>query len=779
MTAARRVARWATGIAAAVALASTGALPAAAWAAVPSPVASFDVSPTVFSPRAVGAPRRAIVRVRLSATAKVVCEVRSRSGALVRTLMNAKAAKPRTYSLAWDGRTGTKQRAADGSYSIRLVAARKGRRVRLARRVRVDATAPGLVAVSVGPSPFWPDGDGYADKLRIAVRVSGGSATVVTRISAPGGLSVRWTDTTTRTVRHTWGGVVGARRAGYGRLVVRVTARDSVGNVAARSAYVAVSPYRDLGRVNAELRGAILAAVKRRIAVARGGFFSADSRGDFSPTSGADRGDLAMALVRAFDVDVGDSTARRFTDIATDTALARAAATVVAHGWMGDYATTDGRAFKPDSPATTAIVARAFTRALGMRSTAARIQSQDPGTPWWGGDTVVMQNLKLRRRGARVHPRSAYPRAELAYSLVAAIALDSGQKKLVADQFAGSKLISQSERQRAFTSGARGFLGEPYVWGGDALSEGGFDCSGLLYHVAGKLGVGLQRTAAQQAADGRYRAVSAGALAPGDGVYFASSGGSRVSHAGMYLGDGYFIHSSGSRNGVSIDRLTAGSYWRRVFVRGRRYIPVLELWGWRVTPTVFSPDGDGTRDSVSVTFRITKDASLVCAVYDPRGSRVRTLLSAKRAAGTVNLAWDGSTGSGRAPDGSYRVRLSAVDAERNRRTAYTTVRLDTTAPVLSAPSVTPDPMRAREGTATFSVVTNEACDLTLEIRDAGDAVVVQRSVKAAAPGGAQVPWDGRDSQGRAVGQDAYRFRFMAVDAAGNRSETEFRSFAVR
>jgi len=45
-----------------------------------------------------------------------------------------------------------------------------------------------------------------------------------------------------------------------------------------------------------------------------------------------------------------------------------------------------------------------------------------------------------------------------------------------------------------------------------------------------------------------------------------------VGHAGIYLGNGWFIHSSGSKGGVSIDRMDQG-WWRDAFVWGRRVVP--------------------------------------------------------------------------------------------------------------------------------------------------------------------------------------------------------------
>ena len=62
------------------------------------------------------------------------------------------------------------------------------------------------------------------------------------------------------------------------------------------------------------------------------------------------------------------------------------------------------------------------------------------------------------------------------------------------------------------------------------------------------------------------------ALEPGDLVFFSTAGRGRVSHAGIYLGDDQFIHSSSSRSGgVRIDSLDDG-YWKRTFIEAKRVL---------------------------------------------------------------------------------------------------------------------------------------------------------------------------------------------------------------
>ena len=93
-------------------------------------------------------------------------------------------------------------------------------------------------------------------------------------------------------------------------------------------------------------------------------------------------------------------------------------------------------------------------------------------------------------------------------------------------------------------------IGVPYRYGGSTPS--GFDCSGLVAYVYGKLGVSLPHNAAAQYAYGR--AVDRGDLRPGDLVFFHGLG-----HVGVYIGRGRIIHAPHSGERVEIQRLTARS----------------------------------------------------------------------------------------------------------------------------------------------------------------------------------------------------------------------------
>jgi hypothetical protein len=111
------------------------------------------------------------------------------------------------------------------------------------------------------------------------------------------------------------------------------------------------------------------------------------------------------------------------------------------------------------------------------------------------------------------------------------------------------------------------YIGVPYVWGGD--TPRGFDCSGFVQYVYRAEGVELPRTSRQMAGSGF--GVSRADMAIGDLMLFAESG-EPISHVAIYAGNGRFIHSSSSGNGVRYDDLNSGrgAWYRQNLVAIRR-----------------------------------------------------------------------------------------------------------------------------------------------------------------------------------------------------------------
>lgn len=115
-------------------------------------------------------------------------------------------------------------------------------------------------------------------------------------------------------------------------------------------------------------------------------------------------------------------------------------------------------------------------------------------------------------------------------------------------------------------------MGTPYRWGG--TNANGFDCSGLIQFAYAQHGIALPRTSADQARAGVQVARDTAQLLPGDILTFATQGGGRVSHVGLYLGLGRFLHSA--TGGVQLGRLSPtdpyGRWWWDRWVGARRVV---------------------------------------------------------------------------------------------------------------------------------------------------------------------------------------------------------------
>lgn len=122
---------------------------------------------------------------------------------------------------------------------------------------------------------------------------------------------------------------------------------------------------------------------------------------------------------------------------------------------------------------------------------------------------------------------------------------------------------------------AIGLVGTPYRWGGSS-PETGFDCSGLIGYVyKDSTGLKLPRSTSEMV-QVNAPSIAKEKLAAGDIVFFATNGGRRVSHAGIYVGDGRFVHAPSSGGKVRLDRLDA-PYWHKAYLQAKRYLPDQQL----------------------------------------------------------------------------------------------------------------------------------------------------------------------------------------------------------
>lgn len=115
---------------------------------------------------------------------------------------------------------------------------------------------------------------------------------------------------------------------------------------------------------------------------------------------------------------------------------------------------------------------------------------------------------------------------------------------------------------------AMAYVGYPYVWAGNG--PGGFDCSGFTqYVILNTVGIDIGHGTGGQMGYGTW--VDAGNLMPGDLVYFAGTYGDGISHTGVYIGDGQFVHAENEGTGVTVSWLWSDYY-------GGHYAGAIRLW---------------------------------------------------------------------------------------------------------------------------------------------------------------------------------------------------------
>jgi cell wall-associated NlpC family hydrolase len=135
-------------------------------------------------------------------------------------------------------------------------------------------------------------------------------------------------------------------------------------------------------------------------------------------------------------------------------------------------------------------------------------------------------------------------------------------------EFADSKPYHMPVLADSILERGMSLIGTRYRAGG--TSEAGFDCSGFInYLFREEAGMTLPRST-REMINLNAPLVARNNLKPGDLLFFSTKGRGRVSHAGIYLGDDQFIHSSSKRSGgVRIDSL-GDTYWKKTFIEAKR-----------------------------------------------------------------------------------------------------------------------------------------------------------------------------------------------------------------
>lgn len=128
--------------------------------------------------------------------------------------------------------------------------------------------------------------------------------------------------------------------------------------------------------------------------------------------------------------------------------------------------------------------------------------------------------------------------------------------------------LSQADKKQLLED-AKVFKGGKYVWGG--TTPQGFDCSGYVQYLYKKHHVNLPRTAWAQSKKGLE--VTKQNLKKGDLLFFLTdkSRGIPVTHVGIYIGHGQFIHAASKKKGIIISPINTGHY-AQTFVKAKRIL---------------------------------------------------------------------------------------------------------------------------------------------------------------------------------------------------------------
>lgn len=187
----------------------------------------------------------------------------------------------------------------------------------------------------------------------------------------------------------------------------------------------------------------------------------------------------------------------------------------------------------------------------------------------------------------------------------------------------------------------------------------------------------------------------------------------------------------------------------------------------------FSPTGDGTREVARVAVRLSEASTVDVEVRNLDDTRVKGLISERRAAGIVSLTWDGTDDQGTpAPDGRYKISLRAA-AGQKRFNVSRRVVLDRQAPPLGTLSVQSAAIAGPgEGECRVAATALDRGVLGIEILPAAEAPAIARFGPKNVTAGETTlwNWNGARADGVASEPGLYIVRVVLGDLPGNRSE---------
>jgi cell wall-associated NlpC family hydrolase len=254
---------------------------------------------------------------------------------------------------------------------------------------------------------------------------------------------------------------------------------------------------------------------------------------------------------------------------------------------------------RPDAPLDMQGLNAHLVAALGLqdaaRAATAAAKAAGLAPPARFGNEVVARLLSLRTNHPAAQdalerqPTEPAPRAEAAHSVAKILAFSGAEAANARSTLATFALPALSDWQRRVLAKAVELIGRPYVWGGTSDGPqsmsgkpvpGGYDCSGFVWRVfrlqrypGGEALAATLRGRTTYAMSGevaRAKRIPVERLQPADVVFFGAKGSrskpSEIGHMGIYLGNGWLIHSSSQ--GVALVPLTG--WYARSFAWARR-----------------------------------------------------------------------------------------------------------------------------------------------------------------------------------------------------------------
>ena len=194
-------------------------------------------------------------------------------------------------------------------------------------------------------------------------------------------------------------------------------------------------------------------------------------------------------------------------------------------------------------------------------------QNDSTGAPWWGITYSGSSGWVLGEHLAPVTATTAVaPPAPTATPTVAATATPNTRSAPTATSSPAIAPVVTGNRGQTIVATALRYLGVPYVYGGTTPS--GWDCSGFVgYIYQAAAGIAFPRSAAQQYRVGTT--ISAAQVQAGDIVFFSDTFGPGITHNGIALGDGRFIHARSEGYGTVISSLS-DPYWSGHYAGAQR-----------------------------------------------------------------------------------------------------------------------------------------------------------------------------------------------------------------